>query len=306
MDVIRVVQFLHPGPEHGWDRAFTTTTGWKDWNRGDHKRKFLVAEGSCTRNPRESPARGSFTFWGEWEPQSEVRRLVSNKGAHYPSWLHTPRLRLSEVASPPKQNGQMQACALDLLQNTDPLVFGDRFRYALCRQFSNVSGLPTALARLHEGDIILFGSNVAGCFALDTVFVVGVFSPVSSDYPLPKWESELHRRITMDLFEIPRCGLRLYGGQNWSAEKPFSFVPCLPIDRLSRDFSRPIIEPSGVLSNLISPKLKQNFKITVLDGARTARLVWDAVVQQVLAHGCALGTNVEEPADARGQLYEAD
>jgi hypothetical protein len=98
MDVIRVVQFLHPGPEHGWDRAFTTTTGWKDWNRGDHKRKFLVAEGSCTRNPRESPARGSFTFWGEWEPQSEVRRLVSNKGAHYPSWLHTP-------APPTKRGG---------------------------------------------------------------------------------------------------------------------------------------------------------------------------------------------------------
>ena len=103
MDVNRVVQFLYPGGEHGWDRAFTATTGWKDWNRGDHKRKFLVAEGWCTRNPTEPPARGSFTFWGEWEPQSEVRRLVSNEGAHYPSWLHTPRLRLSEVAFLPKQ-----------------------------------------------------------------------------------------------------------------------------------------------------------------------------------------------------------
>lgn len=305
MDVNRVVQFLYPGGEHGWDRAFTATTGWKDWNRGDHKRKFLVAEGWCTRNPTEPPARGSFTFWGEWEPQSEVRRLVSNEGAHHPSWLHTPRLRLSEVAFLPKHDSQTQACAPDSLQNTDPLVFGDRFRYVLCYQFLNKSGLPTALARLHEGDIILFGSNIDGSFALDTVFVVGMFVDIRRDHWLPNWESELHRRVTMDLFEIPKCGLRLYGGENWSSEKPFSFVPCLPIDGRSRAFSRPIIEPSGVLSNLISPRLKQNFKITSLERPEIAQRVWAAVVQQVLAHGCALGTNVEEPSDARGKSRKA-
>jgi hypothetical protein len=286
----RVIQFLHPGPEHGPDRP-----GWKDWNRADHKRKFLLAEGSWTQDPRQSPTKGSFTFWGEWEPQSEVRRLTLNTRAGHPNWLHTPHLRLNEVAGLPKQDYQMPACAAGWPQNTDPLVFGDRFRYVLCRQFNNSSGLPTEMARLQEGDIILFGSHIAGAFVLDTVFVVGIYSAVRRNGPLPNWESELHRRITMDLFQIPGCGLRLYGGETWCSGRPFSFVPCLPVDGSPRGFMRPVIEPSGVLSDMISPNMKQNFKVTRVDSLRQVRLAWDAVVQQVLSQACTLGIAVDEP-----------
>ena len=72
-----VVQFLHPGPEHGADR-WDGRVGWKGWNHGDHKRKFLLADGAWTRNPLEPPTKGTFTLWGEWEPQSQVRRLFPN------------------------------------------------------------------------------------------------------------------------------------------------------------------------------------------------------------------------------------
>lgn len=296
MATSKVVQLCHPGGEHGWDRAFTGVTGWKEWNRGDHKRKFLLTDGSYTWNPKQPPKSGSFTFWGEWEPQSEVRRLPSS-GTRHPRWLHTPRLRLNEIASLNRADFQTGSCTAGGPQNTDPLVFGDRFRYVLCRQFQNKSGLPTELAHLGQGDIVLFGSNIDESFALDTVLVVGLSSPVSKGRALPDWESELHRRVTMDLFETPRRDLRLYGGERWSANVPFSFVPCLPVDQEARGFPRPIIKPSGLLFDVISPKSKQNFKVRTFNESQSARSVWDAIVQQVLDRGCALGTNVEEPAD---------
>lgn len=296
----RVVQFLHPGREHGFDRP-----GWKDWNCGDHKRKFLIAEGSWTPDPKQPPRRGRFTFWGEWEPQSEVQVLAQKPRAAHPRWLHIPRLALKGIESLRKQN--CAPCASGGPQNTDPLVFGDRFRYALCQQFwqpKRSPRRPTQLAQLGEGEIILFGSRVDGGFALDTVFVVGAYAPVWPDGSLPSWESDLHRKITMDLIDIPPCGLRLYGGATWSPDKPFSFVPCLPVAGRARGFPRPVIEPKGVLSGIIKPALKQRHKISQRDSPTAATAIWDAVVEQVLAQQCALGTAVDEPTDPEVS-YEA-
>jgi hypothetical protein len=104
--VNRIIQFLHPGPEHGWDRAITKSTGWKDWNRSCHKRKFMRADGLWTKDPQMEPVRGSFTFWGEWEPQSEVALLKRSSQGGHPRWLHTPRLKLEEIDSL-----QRQGCA---------------------------------------------------------------------------------------------------------------------------------------------------------------------------------------------------
>jgi hypothetical protein len=102
----------------------------------------------------------------------------------------------------------------------------------------------------------------------------------------------------MDLIDIPPCGLRLYGGATWSPDKPFSFEPCLPVDGAPRGFKRPTIEPLGVLSDMISPRLKQGHKIKSLQDPKWTQAVWDAVVRQVLAQDCALGTTVDEPIDA--------
>ncbi len=131
---------------------------------------------------------------------------------------------------------------------------------------------------------------------LDTVLVVGLHAPIRRGGTFPNWESDLHRRITMDLIEkdIPGCGLRLYGGETWSSEKPFSFVPCRPAEPQPVGFSRPVIRPIGPLHSLISPALSQGCKIDSFT-PECARAVWDAVVQQVMDQDCALGTAVDEP-----------
>ncbi|HEY3909451.1 MAG TPA: hypothetical protein VGM07_06130 [Stellaceae bacterium] len=101
----------------------------------------------------------------------------------------------------------------------------------------------------------------------------------------------------MDLFDIPQCGLRLYGGATWSPNKPFSFVPCHQVTGAPCSFPRPVIEPSGILSDMIKPSRKQWHKITAVASQEHATAIWDAVVRQVLSQGCVLGTTVDEPPD---------
>lgn len=112
---------------------------------------------------------------------------------------------------------------------------------------------------------------------------------------LPNWESDLHRRIAIKLIDIPSCGLRLYGGETWSSDKPFSFVPCRVVESKPLAFPRPRIRPVGPLESVITSAMKQNFKLTELDGPERARAIWNAVVDQVVSQGCLLGTRVEEP-----------
>jgi len=251
----------------------------------------MFAAGSWTNEARQRPTRGIFTFWGEWEPQSEVRRLTLKKQVHCPQWLHIPRLNLDELAR--LTTTTQLSCNTMGAQNTDPLVFGDRFRYVLCQQYRK-SG-PTKLASLSRGDVILFGSHSRmlcaryglRCRKLRTCATWCV---------LPDWESDLHRRITMDLIEIPDWGLRLYGSEAWSRDKPFSFVPCLPAQRAPRGFGRPVLEPLGPLEAVISPGQKQGFKAAQFE-EQDARLVWEAVVKQVIDQGCALATTIDGPSD---------
>jgi hypothetical protein len=137
-------------------------------------------------------------------------------------------------------------------------------------------------------------------FVLDTVLVVGIHDLVRNDGNLPNWVSDLYRKITLDLIQVPPCGLRLYGGEPWSSEKPFSFVPCLPGERLpTAGFQRPVIDARGPLQKVIDSGLwPQNVNVTELDD-KSADAAWDAVIQQVLDWGCALGTTIDEPNLAR-------
>jgi hypothetical protein len=280
----RLVQFMHPGPEHGPDGP-GTSSGWKDWNRGDHKRKFLLANGAWTADPKSAPREGMIAFWGEWEPQSECTRLPSSGIPGAPRWLHHPRLDLKAIEAQPGAGWQ----------NTDPLVFGNMFRYAICRQF-RANKRRTALSYLSGGDIVLFGSHVDDQFVLDTLLVVDMHADVLPGGALPNWESALHRAITMELVELPPSGVRLYGGQRWMPDAPFSFVPCVTWDDARMPFARPGLQPLGPLKSMITPAMKMGFKVTELDIAPEARAVWDAVVGQVLKQGCCLGTDVREPS----------
>ncbi len=58
------------------------------------------------------PVKGRFTFWSEWEPQSEVQVCNEKHQAGYPRWLHTPRLKLEEIVYRGKDAGPALQTAL--------------------------------------------------------------------------------------------------------------------------------------------------------------------------------------------------
>ena len=178
----KVVQFPHPGGEHGTDRQNETH---KSWNTGRHKRKFLLSKGKYVEGDKLK--RGDLIFWGEWEPPSEVEKLDNENNALLPKWLHKPYL-----PDPiPKQSNSETDCSGDTVnkeqpyfQNTDPCVFGENFIYFNCKQHkkksNSIERTETELARLERGSLILFGSTKGSkpeeaFFMLDTVFVYSWF-----------------------------------------------------------------------------------------------------------------------------------
>lgn len=279
----KFIQFLHPGGEHGPD---TGSTNFKGWNYRDHKRKFIRMSGEWTDKIYAAPRTGTFTFWGEWEAQSSVLPLQEKGAGRLPRWIHTISFDGDVLKSvPPAREWQ----------NTDPYVFGDQFLYSICRQFNSKKGTLTKLASLEAGDIILFGSHVDGNFALDTVFVVEAFVPVTPDVALPNWASPLYRSVTFDRIQFPSRAVRLYRGAGWVPGKPFSFAPCLPFNGSPKGFARPVIRPQGPLRDKITPAKNQNYKVTeITDHADVVR-AWSAVVEQVQSQGCSLATRVDEP-----------
>jgi len=67
-DELCFVQFIHPGKEHKPDGNESM-----DWNRHDHRRKFVEITGRCRR--QGATFEGSLRFWAEWEPQSRVIKI---------------------------------------------------------------------------------------------------------------------------------------------------------------------------------------------------------------------------------------
>lgn len=280
------VQFIHPGPEHGSDAP-----GRKAWNADLHRRKFLLTQGDCVEEPGASPFAGELAFWGEWEPESEVEPIVHPVGPDGPRWLHVPYyVRPTSY----RRNGQV-------LQNTDPFVFGERFLYTLCRQLKPVRGKlrPTFLRDLAPGSLILFGSLKRGEFVLDTTLVVadGVLHGTDSWRSILATQvSETYVDVTLrPTYESPGSHeLRLYSGA--TRENPFegmfSFAPCLPSESGRPGFPRPSIRLDG----LVTPALPMGAKRTRDLPLHRMKELWDNVVAQVAEeHDLALGTRFALP-----------
>ena len=269
------VQFPHPGSEH------RPTESRMDWNRRDHARKFLKTHGTYISDGELRT--GPFTFWGEWEPQSRVVETFPKRGSRNPRWMHEPSWRV------PQQRR--------LLQNTDPLVFGDRFLYSNCRQGSNRS-----LRELAHGSLVAFGSKLRGEFVLDTVFVVGdnsrTFTKESAeDIDCEEW---IHAVVFDPLSRSAkrrREPFRLYWGRTHveAPSGPFSFVPCRPHGEGGSAFPRPVLR---LPRERITPNLAQGAKATPASHAEIRRL-WDEIVDQVVNRaGLALGVHLEAPPPA--------
>jgi len=125
-----------------------TNKNHKSWNTGSHRRKFMLANGKYVEN--EELKDGNLMFWGEWESPSQVRQLNQQSNKLLPKWLHSPYIP-KEL---PVSMGYQES-----FQNTDPYIFGESFKYFICKQFKPKSKRETQLASLEKGSIILFGST---------------------------------------------------------------------------------------------------------------------------------------------------
>lgn len=274
-----VVQFMHPGSEHKIDDS-----GWTPWNRGQHKRKFMTAEGALI-DAAGKKHHSKFRFWGEWEgPSRKVSSLIGDDVL--PHSLVEPMF----PGYPAITEG---------LQNTDPYVFGKQFLYTLCKQVKK-NGKPTFLTRLAPGTLVLFGSKLGGRFVLDTVFVI---DDAISHHSLETWQnealgmSETYRAMTlapmyMDKHIRRESNYTLYRGvtQDSSPTGPFSFIPCQADSSQGIGFSRPRLELPGIVNHtLMMGQRRIPMSISEI-GA-----VWSSVVKQILDRDLSLGVFAQEP-----------
>jgi hypothetical protein len=274
-----IVQFPHPGREHNPKGANAM-----DWNAGKHARKFLRSPGRYVARAG-SIDEGPLAFWGEWEPPSRVVDRWPTDGLK-PRFLHEPYWTLPSRAG---------------LANTDPWVFGERFRFSNCKQLTP-QGAPSALQFLTPGSTILFGSQVDEKFALDTVFVVADRVPYSPVMASRLDVDDAFRACTLtplttdtkETIDVPHAQFSLFSGATYDDPigEMFSFVPARLADGEDVRFARPPIH----LSRYLNPKSKQ-----APSGARRplafgdVRSVWETVRQQVLDAGCVLGVQFPTP-----------
>jgi hypothetical protein len=279
-DALAFVQFIHPGHEHAPDAGLVKT-----WNRGPHRRKFLLAEGAYLLGGEQRE--GRVAFWGEWEPPSRVvaRYPVD---ADLPRFIHEPLLE-----RPSSFRG---------LQNTDPYVFGERFLYTGCQQHTNGGRTETQLRRLRRGSVILFGScRDLSRFVVDTVFVVARHV----DHSFGDHHDVLREVVDGEYWAVTlgpwyaegdsEMSFRLYLGAtpNDPVRGMFSFVPCIPAEGdLDARFARPEIR----LPDVITPHLRQGKKITKLHRPEEAISLWTEVRAQVERADLGLATTLITPA----------
>ena len=312
----QIVQFTHPGPEHGPD---SLGGDHKSWNNGLHRRKFMRADGDyIASNGRLG--KGELLFWGEWEPPSDVQEFATRPDDLHPRWLHSPYLPSviptqgrSAACSPkaePKPSCSSISCtprrdSSTLLQNTDPFVFGDCFKYFVCKQWKKANGQATKLSRLEPGSMILFGSTHGpdsdAFFQLDTVFVVACcleYSPsnpaklpphpaISDDYLKAVFRMAFPKRDS----EIPSdLRLRLYFGATASnrVDGMYSFAPARPAGNAAAGFSRVQLKDLPyITNNLNSAPLCTDASLTEVTQA------WKHVRELSRKHGCLEGVRFD-------------
>lgn len=323
-----IIQFLHSEKEHKPDRASNYTH--IDWNYGAHFRKFIQANGKYIKDYKLNTEQitAKQMLWCEWEPQSYAKK-INKLSRDYPQYLYEPYFDLSAPLSKliRKRNGDEYFVNR---QNTDPFIFGDNFKYFVCRQ-GRTTGY-SRLTNLQPGDVILYGSHRREWineektqkrmwFILDTVFVVSdipaqiIYTPqnfvhnikgnVSDEYYnisfISAFSSELHSQIATPVSN----GFKLYYGATYS--KPyngmFSFVPSLPIEEdTTAGFERPKI----AIPNVINGGLNTNFRISAEDNEIRTKLYWEETAKQVLNQGLFLGINFEMPKNKTPKSYKLE
>ena len=321
---ITILQFTHPGGQYTLNRI-EKKTNVKEWNIGNHHRKFMIAKGQYINNSVLSSPQ-NLLFWGEWEPTSEILKCFNpSDSLLYPNYLHSPFIELDKKGRVIKRNSALKVklprnCISKIVpgcvncynqfQNTDPFVFGNYFYYSCCKQ-----NHFTSLRKLDIGSIILFGSTIPAthggpCFALDTVFVVGD----KRTYTARTSQKDLAGFIPKYYDEI--MGFNTWGGNtqftcykgatfNNPINGMYSFVPCKLEENNPNGFSRAVLTANDFNSISIPglAKYKKN-NLIITDNLNSApkvidsdlvnnKTVWNKVCQIIASQGYLQGMNFE-------------
>lgn len=279
-----IVQFMHPGRECGPDKP--KLNNHKNWNTLNHRRKFLCSDGDYIKDNKLF--KNKLMFWGEWEPTSHVKILNQNENPLNPKWLHTPYL------PEPIPNSKD-------LQNTDPFIFENEFKYLLCQQFRQKPRLSqTQLAKhLDCGSLIIFGSignakKPDAFFQLDTVFVVAksiVYNPLKVPLNLPQISQSYFDIVYSKAFPSnqPDLDLCLYSGATFKNQinGMYSFVPSKLFNNKGIGFPRIGLTNRDVM--YISNNLSQGFKITNGLCSKQIETIWQTIVKKSREQDCVEG-----------------
>lgn len=278
------VQLNHPGGQ----KPFKLGSGYsqignqiiREWsNETVHFRKFIQNNGLYVNDLKDLQTfTADLYFWGEWEgnsffnpfPKADFRVLPN--GLH--KLFHSTLIRGS--------------------QNTDPYIYGDNFKYCVCKQTGRLTSLIL-------DDLILFGTVVPSLhkFYIDTVFVIkdhllsaNVQATGGAGYSIVYNEETLEQLNQYLLHPTFPNNHRVFHSKTWWDDNDyFSFVPCkLSYDKVG--FERLFIELSNPIFQLSrNPTGKSFLERCTL----SSQDLWKEIVKVSLEQGFKLGVKFDEP-----------
>lgn len=155
---MKAILFFHPGQEYPENNGDI-----KAWSLGRHSRNFIKSAAADYIDAKGARCKGDIGFWGEWEAHATIEKDAAGHR------IFTPYLDLNDLPAEDGSYGEGKcgSCGANASsespQDTDPFVFGERFRYGNCQQPSS-----TTLKNLEPGSLILFASTQGGKHLLDT------------------------------------------------------------------------------------------------------------------------------------------
>jgi hypothetical protein len=278
------VQLNHPGSQ----KPYRLGGGYiqignqiiREWsNDRVHFRKFIKNYGHYVTGLKDSqPTQNDLYFWGEWEGNSIFNPFPRADFRILPNGLHQP----------------FHSTFIRGSQNTDPYIFGDNFKYCVCKQKGQLTTLVL-------DDLILFGTVLPKLrkFYIDTVFVIKDHNPSSNVQMTGGTQySQVYKEETLEqLNEYLKTPTftnsnKVYHSKTWWDDKDyFSFVPC----KLSCDnngFERLFIELSNQTFQLSSNPTGKSF---LSNCQLSSQDLWKEIVRISLEQGFKLGVKFDEP-----------
>ena len=278
------IQLIHPGAQ----KNFRLGSGYRKiggniirkWNNDkSHYRKFIFNNGFYLDDIHDTkPKEADLYFWGEWEGNSLFNKIINPDPRILPNGIHKP----------------FHSIVIRGGQNTDPYVFGEYFKYCVCKQTGN-------LCNLHPNSIILFGSVFPslGKFYIDTVFVIknnttatNVSVTRAAGYSRTYKEETLEQ--LSEYLGVPYIptNKKLYHSQTWWDNiYYFSFVPC-KLEHNGNGFERLFINLSDKSFNLSSNPTGKSF---LNNCNSTPQQLWLKIASIAKEQGFKLGIRFAEP-----------